>query len=71
MTSHVDSNSRNDERNRNSQGQIFAVVVVLLAVLVVMQAVLRVAVGVLGVAVVFVEMPCLFGWAVIVWFLPR
>lgn len=71
MTSHVDSNSRNDERNRNSQGQIFAVAVVLLAALVAVQAVLRVAVGVLGVAVVFVEMPCLFGWAVIVWFLPR
>jgi hypothetical protein len=70
VTSHVDSDSRYGERKRNLQGQTF-VVAAALAALEAFVGVAFAAVGALGVAVVFVGLPCVFGWVLRVWFLPR
>ena len=76
MTSHVDSNSQDSERNLNLQEHLFAVAAALLAALVAVWAFgsvsAFVAVAALAAAAVSVgELPCVFGLALRVWFLPR
>ena len=75
MTSHVDSNSQDSERNLNLQEHLFAVAAALLAALVAVWAFVSVsafvAVAALGLAAVFGELLCVFGLALRVWFLPR